>query len=99
MPAQRVRVAAVDELPPGKGKTLVVAGQELTVYNSEGRYVATATPAPRASRVAVTHCDMPGHSFSVGPAMSPDRLRSDDRRYDVLVEEGAVYVVVDEPAP
>jgi nitrite reductase/ring-hydroxylating ferredoxin subunit len=92
-------VAAVDELPPGKGKTTTVAGREVTVYNREGRFIATAT-APRAAAplglgdaVVETTCDMPGRTFEVGPAMSPDRLQSDRLRYQVDVEDGDVYVV------
>src|SRR5687768_12103362 len=100
----RYKVAGVDELPPGKGKTTTVAGREITIYNREGRFVATATPpraaAPGSPGVGVleTTCDMPGHHFEVGPAMSPDRLQSDELRYQVLVEDGDVYVIVERVA-
>jgi nitrite reductase/ring-hydroxylating ferredoxin subunit len=91
---RRIKIAAVDELPPGKGKTATVAGREVTVYNREGRYVATTTTAPRVGGVVETTCAMPGRHFEVGPAVSPDRLQSDDERVEVVVAEGAVYVVV-----
>lgn len=91
----RVKIAAVDELPPGKGKTATVAGREVTVYNREGRYVATTT-APRVAAAGVleTTCEMPGRRFEVGPAISPDRLQSDDERVQVVVDDGCVYVLV-----
>ena len=92
----RFKVADVDELPPGRGKTTTVAGREVTVYNREGRFVATAT-APRVAAPPnlATTCEMGGHHFEVGPAMSPDRLQSDEVRYQVLVDDGNVYVVVE----
>jgi nitrite reductase/ring-hydroxylating ferredoxin subunit len=93
----RLKVADVDELPPGKGKTTTVAGREVTVFNEEGRFVATATAAPRAGDLATeTACPMPGHHFDTGhPALSPDRLRADEFRYRVLVDDGSVYIVVE----
>ena len=97
---RRVKVAAVDELPPGKGKTTTVAGREITVYNREGRFVATATSPRAAATIGLvetafeTTCDMAGRHFEVGPAMSPDRLQSDELRYQVDVQDGDVYVVV-----
>src|SRR5262245_20456529 len=101
--AVRYKVADVDELPPGKGKTTTIAGREITVYNREGRLVATATASrvapivtapPHAGGILETSCDMPGHHFDVGPAVSPDRLQSDDSRYKVQVDDGSVYVIV-----
>jgi hypothetical protein len=98
----RIRVGSLDELPPGKGKTLVVSGREVTVYNSEGRFVATATAAPRTGAVPETACDMPGHIFTVGPATTPaggaEDLRSDELRFTVVVDADSVYVE-EAPAP
>jgi|SRR5688572_22703040 nitrite reductase/ring-hydroxylating ferredoxin subunit len=91
----RIKVADVDELPPGKGKTATVGGREVTVYNREGRYVATSTAAAKLpSGVLETTCEMPGRHFEVGPAISPDRLQSDEEKITVVVENGAVYVLV-----
>ena len=95
----RYKIADVDELPPGKGKTATVGGREVTVYNREGRYVATATATATAPRVAAagvleTTCDMPGRRFDVGPAVSPDRLQSDDERMEIVVDDGMVYVLL-----
>ena len=91
----RFLVAEVDELPPGRGKTTTVAGREVTVYNREGRYVATATAALPVAGVVETTCEMPGRHFEVGPAMSPDRLQSEKLRIQVQVDAGYIYVVVE----
>ena len=55
--AQILKVAELDEVPPGKGKTILVDGREVTVYNQEGRYIATSRwtrrltgPAPKSAR-------------------------------------------------
>lgn len=90
----RIKIAGVDELPPGKGKTTTVGGREVTVYNREGRYVATSTAVRVASAGLETTCEMPGRHFDVGPAISPDRLQSDDERIQVVVDDGAVYVLL-----
>jgi nitrite reductase/ring-hydroxylating ferredoxin subunit len=95
--ANRIRVKIGDEgeLPPGKGKTTTVCGREVTVYNREGRYVATATSGRGAPVAVETTCDVHGHHFASGPATSPDRLQSDVARYPVVVDGGAVYVIVE----
>src|SRR5436190_17417072 len=96
--APRFKVAELDELPPGKGKTTTVAGREITVFNEEGRLRATSTGVPRHGELELaTACHMPGHHFDTGhPAHSPDRLRIDEVRYEVAVDEGSVWVVVEE---
>jgi nitrite reductase/ring-hydroxylating ferredoxin subunit len=91
-----VRVAEIDELPPGKGKTLDIDGREVTVYNQEGRYVATGTHKSRAADMMTTTCEMPGMHFDMGIGDSPDRLRIGELRYEVHVEDGGIYVLVEE---
>jgi nitrite reductase/ring-hydroxylating ferredoxin subunit len=95
--APRFKVAEVDELPPGKGKTATVLGREITVFNDEGRLVATASAQPKLGGLGLeTTCLSPGHHFDTGhPALSPDRLRIDEIRYQVQVDDGSVYVVVE----
>jgi nitrite reductase/ring-hydroxylating ferredoxin subunit len=93
---ERVKVADLDELPPGRGKTITAFGHELTVVNREGRIVATAAEPTRPGAPLDPACEMPGHTFTVGPAVSPDRLQADRRRVEVEVHGGAVYVVVEE---
>src|SRR5437870_3552728 len=36
-----VRIARVDDLPPGRGKFVQLGSRDLAVYNLEGRYYAT----------------------------------------------------------
>ena len=94
--ALRVKIGEVDEIPPGKGKTATVGGREITVFNEEGRFVATATALPRRGDLLETTCQMPGRHFDAGhPAHSPDRLRVDEVRYQVQVDDGSVYVLVE----
>ncbi len=93
----RIKVGELAELPPGKGKTVLVAGHEVTVYNREGRYVATAAPMPRGEPALLeSTCGGPGQKFDVGvgPAVTPDRLRSADERCHVEIEDDAVYVIL-----
>ena len=94
--ATRFKIAELDEIPPGRGKTTTVAGREITVFNEEGRLTATATSVPRHGEMALeTSCNMPGHHFDTGhPAVSPDRLHNDEVKYQVQVDDGSVYVVV-----
>jgi hypothetical protein len=92
-----IRVADPDEIPPGKGKTVLLEGREVTVCNLEGRYVATSTWARHPGPPSVeTTCEMPGHRFEAHVESSPARLRSDELRYEVRVDRTGVYVLVEE---
>ena len=94
--AHYVKVADPDELPPGKGKTLGIEGHEVTIYNREGRYVATA-PWPRHVAPPVdTACEMPGHRFDVNVEDSPARLHTGELHYQVVEREDGVYVLVED---
>lgn len=88
----RWKVGQLDELPPGRGKILFVAGQELTIVNQEGRFIATVAPAPRAGPPLETSCDMPGHQFGVGPDANSERLRGDAHPYVVVVTEDEIFL-------
>ena len=95
--AHLVKIAEPDEIPPGKGKTLELEGREVTVYNQEGRLVATSTWPRHAHGVGVeTTCEMPGHTFDVGVEDSPARLRTDELHYQVVAREDGIFVVVEE---
>jgi hypothetical protein len=73
----RVRVGQVGELPPGKGKVVDVEGRQITVYNLEGRLVATSTRAPQAHAPETTDCSQHGLVFDAFAEDSPARLRID----------------------
>ena len=73
----QVRVAQLSELPPGKGKVVEVEGRQITVYNLEGRLVATSTRAPHPHEMETTDCTLPGLHFDAFAEDSPARLRTD----------------------
>lgn len=94
--AHLVKVGELDELPPGKGKILLVEGREVTVYNQEGRIVATATVPRHLGGMLETTCAAPGRHFDIGIGDSPDRLRADELRYQVHVDSGNIFILVEE---
>ena len=73
----RVRVARVSELPPGKGKVVEVEGRQITVYNREGRLVATSTRGLHLHELETTDCSQPGLAFDACAEDSPARLHTD----------------------
>src|SRR5438094_17260 len=75
----QVRVAQLSELPPGKGKVVEVEGRQITVYNLEGRLVATSTRAPHLHEGETTDCTHHnmGLAFDAFAEDSPARLRTD----------------------
>ncbi|MFH0903399.1 MAG: hypothetical protein V2A73_22450 [Pseudomonadota bacterium] len=94
--AHRLWVARVDDLPPGKGKTVFLASREITVYNHEGRYVATSTWPRHLVGQTETVCEMPGHRFDAEVEFSPATLHADDLHYIVVVEGNSVFVVIED---
>lgn len=91
-----VKVAEPDELPPGRGKVVQVEGHEVTIYNLEGRYLATSTP-PRVSHgQGETTCEHTGRHFVVGATASPDRLRTGELRYEVRADRQGIWVLLEE---
>jgi hypothetical protein len=88
-----IRVAHVSELPPGKGKVVELANRRVTVYNVDGKLVATATrPAlpPREPDTRAT--DRPSHAFEVFAQDSPAKLRDDDVTCRVRVEHDEIWL-------
>lgn len=94
--AHLVKVAEPDELPPGKGKTLQIHGREVTIYNEEGRYVATSTWTRRLDAGLDTECEMPGHHFEVGVEDSPARLRAGELTCQVVERDDGVFVLIED---
>ena len=86
-----VRVARVDELPPGKGKRVEIGGREVLVYNAEGRLRAQALESGRPSPHWPA-CARPGSVFEVTVEDSPARLEDHLREYAVAVEGDYVLV-------
>ncbi|MFN3485154.1 MAG: Rieske (2Fe-2S) protein, partial [Planctomycetota bacterium] len=46
MPAKWVRVASTDELAPGQVRKVEVDGQELALYNVDGKFYCTSNICP-----------------------------------------------------
>jgi hypothetical protein len=69
-----VRVGRIDELPPGRGRVVLVEGREVAVWNLEGRFRAAALPSPRRRGVEVD-CGS-GRLFDAFAEDSPARLEA-----------------------
>ena len=88
-----LKIAEPDELPPGKGKILTIAGREITVCNREARYVATSTWAHHLVGSSDTTCSTQGHKFDVAPWDAP---QAGELHLQVVVREDGVYVLLEE---
>jgi hypothetical protein len=75
----RLCVAHLGELPPGKGKKVEVEGREITVFNLEGRLVATATRGGHLHGGETTDCSQnhQGMPFDAFAEDSPARLHAE----------------------
>jgi nitrite reductase/ring-hydroxylating ferredoxin subunit len=103
---ERVRVGAVDELPPGKGKIVSIGGCEVAVYNVEGRYHATLSPegrsrhqggpvgeGGRASQADLWSCHLTNTTFDVTIEIAPAREPVEASLYTVEVRGNDVVLV------
>jgi nitrite reductase/ring-hydroxylating ferredoxin subunit len=87
----RIRVAHVSELPPGKGKQIEVEGRFVTVYNREGRFVATATRGAHLHDGESMDCSHHGLLFEADAEDSPARLHAEDP-CRVFVEDDEIWI-------
>ena len=97
------RVATVQELPPGRGKEVTVAGKTLAVFNDGGTFYAidnecTHSGAPLAEgecEGGAVHCPWHGARFnlSTGAALSRPATRG-VKAYPVQVVGDEVQVEV-----
>ena len=88
-----IRVAALAELPPGKGKILSLQDREVRVYNLDGRLYATATREGRIGHgpADTTHPEH-GAVFDVYAEDSPARVRADQEHFRVRVEDETIWI-------
>ena len=89
MPA--VRVATVEEIPPGKGKLVELGGRQVAVYNSDGVFRAAWTRAP-SKPAFESACPQPGLTFDVFAEDSPSDLL-DEEPCAVRVDDGAIWLI------
>jgi hypothetical protein len=87
-----VRVARVEELPPGRGLMVQLGARDLAVYNLEGRLYAKAAGG-RAAAEPTTGCPLGGRDFDALAEDSPATLAA--ATYFATVEGGYVVVYVD----
>lgn len=99
------RVASLDEIPPGSFIRVTVEGQDIDIFNVEGRYCAIGdicthaeTPLSEGDfyedmRGWVIECPLHGSQFDVctGEAVSLPAT-GNAGKYDVKVVDGEVYV-------
>lgn len=83
-----IRVARVDELPPGAGKLVQVGAREIAVYNLEGRFYAASAGGRAHLAIGELACPPCGSRFDAAVDDSPRRLG----RYQVTVEDD--YIVL-----
>lgn len=99
-----VRVAHVDEIPPGTGKHVEVGEHVLAVFNHEGRFFVLDGTCPHQGgplgegyldEEGVVTCPWHGWQFRVSDGASPlsDALRA--RTYEVEVRDGQVFAAVE----
>jgi len=89
-------VARLEELPPGKGKVVELTDRRVTIYNFDGKLIATATRAHRPPRAPDTRtADRAAHAFEVHAEDSPARLRDDEVACRVRVHRGEIWLDVD----
>lgn len=100
-----VRVARVDELPPGWGKLVSLGARDLAVYNLEGRFFASCAHRPHVGgaeppghAASSTVCGPHGVYFEATAEDSPSRVRSGEPRYRVDVDGEFVVVFLEDAA-
>lgn len=100
--SELVRVAAVDEVPPGTGKEVAAAGRVVALFNIDGRFYALDGVCAHAGgplgkgaiRGTVVTCPWHGWQYDAtsGRHCLNDRVRQ--TAFPVKVEGGDVYVEI-----
>jgi hypothetical protein len=94
-----IKVCDLQELPPGKGKRVQAFGQDIVLYNREGRILATIdepTTATRAPYLGPAVCRHPGSRFDTEQEDSYARSHAHSRGLRVRIMDDGVYLAVDE---
>ena len=99
-----IRIARLEELPPGKGKLVQLGARDIAVFNLEGRYYATCEHRPH-----VGASEMPGHAttcawgphgqlFDVTAADASGPSGIGNPRYEVVADGEFVVLYIEDPA-
>lgn len=95
-----VRVASVDEVPPGTGKVVMFWGREVGLFNLNGRVEAIDNICPHSARPigtlgfdgnAVT-CLWHGLTFNLDTGMCPEAPHYRVKKYRVQVTDGEIFL-------
>jgi nitrite reductase/ring-hydroxylating ferredoxin subunit len=97
-----VRVADIQEIPPGHAKVLQVRGREIALFNADGTFYAVKNTCPHRGvslgqgTVEDSILTCPGHSwqFDLKTGDSVDHPPAGVRCYRVEIQGGWVWVEV-----
>ena len=103
--SQFISVLDVASLPPGQGRTVVVRGRELAVFNLNGEFFAVDNICPHKGgplgagllNEERIFCPMHGWEFEVKTGACLTRPDRPVKTHSVQVRDGQVQVCVDEP--
>jgi nitrite reductase/ring-hydroxylating ferredoxin subunit len=95
---ERMHVAVLDELPPGKGKVVEMAGRRIFIFNVDGQlHATTAGRRPHGEQALLlgtnTLCAGHGQHFESWVEDAPSELEGEER-CEVQIEGEVVWVVV-----
>ncbi len=96
-----VRVASVAEVPPGRGKVVMMRGREVALFNTDGRFHAIDNICPHSYRPIGTlgfdgklvTCLWHGLTFNVETGECPEAPHYRVQRYRVWVENEDIFLV------
>ena len=105
--ADRLPLCQASDVPPGTGKECVADDRIIAVYNIEGRYHAIDGICPHAGGPlangcvtgTVVTCPWHGWQFDVTNGRHQLTPRIQQKTFDVVEENGTLYLVKVDPAP
>jgi nitrite reductase/ring-hydroxylating ferredoxin subunit len=98
--AESIRVANVDEIPPGSGKEVTVGGRVIALFNVDGAFCALDGICPHAGGPLgqgalsgnIVTCPWHGWQFDVATGRHCLTATIQQTTIPVTVESGEVYV-------
>lgn len=98
--AELTRIAHVDEIPPGTGKELTVAGRVIALYHVDGQFYALDGICPHAGgplgngelQGDVVTCPWHGWQFDVTSGQHCLNPNIQQPAFPVKVEDGEIFV-------
>lgn len=104
--AEFVRVADIQEIPPGRGKLFHIRGREIALFNAEGTFYAVKSTCPHRGvsldrgivEQAIVTCPGHGWRFDLRNGESISHPPAGLRCYRVDVRDSSVWIAIPEPA-